>query len=550
MPCLRGIDVAIVTCPGAKKLPEFPHSDVSSVRILPPSASETGSQSVLSRSGSESLDAESPRIQKVGPRISVYIPSAPGSQFGVDYSVSKAPEHPCHLYFKMFLNGRNITNWGTNPASQASGSVTRALFEPDDRWHYKENGVVLKRDGVEARCFYFLPPSSSTSVAEDGGLVEVQIFRSRGRKRRAPVLGQHRGQERYGIASPSGGLLESPEDAHYYDWLLIDPREFPFVSFRFHYRSWTNLRLLNLIPASAALGDAEHVGQPIRSRDVPSPLSFRSRIESANPLANSTKNEVDDGNDDILVKTLLNLLESPMSAGRGWLSSQPSRSCGRTSTYRPLPEIPEVTSSTPRKSSDSFTPSITPFLLPYIEEESKEGEEPEFGLATQLPIRSNSVQEARSRPKDTWEKHVQSRGRSSSLSSTCPWPLEDASPRQEPLTRWSPVQDGSSIMIGMAKMDRKTPKGSSLETKEAPVVPTLPLEGQMGISEGEWMKGSPLECGQKNSATTVGEVHLESTEETRLGVFRAGSGTFGVKYGKEEKICRSLTRRGARLGIS
>lgn len=87
-----------------------------------------------------------------------------------------------------------------DPASESAGSVTRALFEPNDRWHYKENGVVHKREGIEARCFYFLPASSSTSVADDGGLVEIQVYRSKGRKRRAPVLGQHRGQERYGIA--------------------------------------------------------------------------------------------------------------------------------------------------------------------------------------------------------------------------------------------------------------------------------------------------------------------------------------------------------------
>lgn len=216
MPCFRGLDVSIVTHPSTKKLPEFPHSDASSVRILPPT--KCTSSSWESEAGGSNVD--SPRIQKVNPLVSVYIPSAPGtlplfspsmrlrfissdsvgSQFGVHYSINRIPEPPCQLYFKIFLNGRSIASWGINPVVQSSGSVTRALFEPDDRWHYKEDGVLHRREGIEARCFYFLPNSSRASVAEDGGLIEVQVFRSKGRKRRAPVLGQHRGQESYGIA--------------------------------------------------------------------------------------------------------------------------------------------------------------------------------------------------------------------------------------------------------------------------------------------------------------------------------------------------------------
>ncbi|KAK7425442.1 hypothetical protein QQZ08_008121 [Neonectria magnoliae] len=199
MPSFRGVDVSIVTHPGTEKLPEFPHSDASSVHVLPPANHTSNSWEVEPVRS----DVGSPRIQKVNPRVSVYIPSAPGSQFGVRYSVTRIPEPACHLYFKIFLNGRNVTSWGINPVVQASGSVTRTLFEPDDRWHYKEDGVVHRREGIEARYLFFLPPSSNTSVADDGGLIEVQVFRSKGRKRRAPVLGQHRGQESY-VHHPGG----------------------------------------------------------------------------------------------------------------------------------------------------------------------------------------------------------------------------------------------------------------------------------------------------------------------------------------------------------
>lgn len=162
------------------------------------------------------------------------------------------------------MNGRNITNCGVRVLNGASGSITRSLCEPSERWKYKEDGVLRIRDGIEARCFSFLPHAHQ-SVAEDGGLIEVQVFRAKGRIRRLPILEGHRGQESYGIGSvclawmfsdarliscrsPSGGLLDSPDEACFYDWILIDSKESPFVSFRFLYRSLLNLRQLSLAP--------------------------------------------------------------------------------------------------------------------------------------------------------------------------------------------------------------------------------------------------------------------------------------------------------------
>lgn len=47
--------------------------------------------------------------------------------------------------------------------------------------------------------------------------------------------------------SPSTGLLEHPEDAIYYEWILHDATEAPFATFCFHYRAWTYLWDLNLV---------------------------------------------------------------------------------------------------------------------------------------------------------------------------------------------------------------------------------------------------------------------------------------------------------------
>lgn len=49
---------------------------------------------------------------------------------------------------------------------------------------------------------------------------------------------------------PSGGLLDMPQDAYYYEWHLINPKDEPYAKFKFHYRTWDNLAALQLIPPS------------------------------------------------------------------------------------------------------------------------------------------------------------------------------------------------------------------------------------------------------------------------------------------------------------
>lgn len=49
---------------------------------------------------------------------------------------------------------------------------------------------------------------------------------------------------------PSGGLLDKPQDARFYDWHLKDPKDSPFATFKFHYRSWESLANLQLIPSN------------------------------------------------------------------------------------------------------------------------------------------------------------------------------------------------------------------------------------------------------------------------------------------------------------
>lgn len=97
------------------------------------------------------------------------------------------------------MNGRHITSWGINPKIRSKGQVEKALYEPSDRWNQEENGVTFKPDGIEARYFYFVTDQQQPSIADDGGLIEVHLYRAKGRKRRAARLDEYRHMDRYGI---------------------------------------------------------------------------------------------------------------------------------------------------------------------------------------------------------------------------------------------------------------------------------------------------------------------------------------------------------------
>lgn len=123
-----------------------------------------------------------------------------GAQFCIGYDIDPGSFPTGYLFFKLYMNGRHITSWGINPRVKSSGRVEKALYEPSDRWQQEENNTIFKQQGIEARYFYFVSDQHEASIADDGGLIEVDVFRAKGRKRRAARLDEHRQQSKYGIA--------------------------------------------------------------------------------------------------------------------------------------------------------------------------------------------------------------------------------------------------------------------------------------------------------------------------------------------------------------
>jgi hypothetical protein len=197
MPCLRGIEVSLITKAENEKIPEYPHPEGTSARILGTLQNRTNGQ-VAQR--------------KAGPTVAVYIPSIPGlptpiltrvapwsiltssgTRFAINYGVNNAPPAPCkYVFFRLYINARPIAAWGIDPSVRPAGRVVQSLWAPC--------ALYSDRIEFEGRNFVFLPGQEDKSVAEDGGLIEIQVFRAKERRARAPKLEEFRFQENYGIA--------------------------------------------------------------------------------------------------------------------------------------------------------------------------------------------------------------------------------------------------------------------------------------------------------------------------------------------------------------
>ncbi|KAH6655335.1 hypothetical protein BKA67DRAFT_234039 [Truncatella angustata] len=367
---------------------------------------------------------------------SLGLSNIPGEQFWLRYDIIRTPPLATHLYFKMYMNGAAITSWGLpvhaekNDRAQRStgGTVVRALYEPGEIWHHMSTDVEGRSVGIEMRHFHFMPGSDKKSVAEDGGLIEILVFRSQGRRRRAPKMFGFRSQEKYGIASPTGGLVEDPQDATFYDWLLIDPKDAPFASFRFHYRSMKHLLQLNLVPQSESRPQLPKTDAKYAIDQV-TPVSANKTSNSRSPVTPNFSFEVKpllanichDSRDRGLGGTFEHreeeryFMDSSLEPFPSIAADQHMHQPAKISKdptpqkilHRPLPEPPRPRSRhTSQSSVRSTCPSLTPSLVNYVENGELGDEDIKIGTAhtvlcsvpsmVELPCRVSDVGEGNS----------------------------------------------------------------------------------------------------------------------------------------------------------
>ncbi|TAQ85418.1 hypothetical protein B7494_g6270 [Chlorociboria aeruginascens] len=429
MPTHKGIQIAIISQLELKQHPEFPHPDSSqfTFRSPNPNSDEAQLEDLLP---SVAADSKADRLLGRPSSISVYIPSLAGARFWIRYSILKAAfDVSKWYYFKLLMNGRHIASWGTNSETNPHGQVMHALFEPSHRWNFKDDGVVYKNNGTETRPFFFGNEVDGCSAANDGGLIEILVFRARGRNRAIGKPEEFKNQEKYGIVMPSGGLLEKPQDAKFYNWTLKDPKDDPFITFRFHYRSWDFLTSLHLIPAShpraflppsrsllTINGHWKELRQQVeedKERDLKDVMDHddmypvvRDSSES-NTSATPWLTSVFD--DSPIRSSVKRDREAPFLSPPSHPPVRPPKSKFSNhldSDYptnsendqwpeildRPLPEIPCKYKSPERSrsaSAASHTPSIAPSLRAYIDRDTESPEPPaEIGVASMISLRS------------------------------------------------------------------------------------------------------------------------------------------------------------------
>ncbi|KAL8371748.1 hypothetical protein RB595_001513 [Gaeumannomyces hyphopodioides] len=289
MPSFRGVNVFITAIgeAGSRPLEEYPHPESSSAtpdRVAAATEREQDGETSQAKK-QETAEAARPRhstAPKQDSRISVYIASQPYARFSVDYKITLWPPAPTgassdvrYLFFKVFINGRREVAWGIDLEKNRRGSTGQALYSPGKLYEYTdEEGRTMIQPGIEARRFVFLPQDNkTTSVASEGGLIEIQVFRAYGRTRRAPNPLPYRSHENYGVALMTEGLVSNPEENRYYSYSLADPSDSPYAAFRFHYRSWANLNDLQIVSQDELQVPVELTGSTPAGQERAAPRS-------------------------------------------------------------------------------------------------------------------------------------------------------------------------------------------------------------------------------------------------------------------------------------
>lgn len=223
-------------------------------------------------------------------------------------------------------------------------------------------------------------------------------------------------------SAPSGGLLDNPQDVTFFDFHLIDPRDEPFASFRFHYRSLSNLRHLNLIPSDDSnifdtfststfmdsidlTADASIDEPPVEKAPSRSPVPRPDPDESVfDDNSSSSEDQLDLTQGGKPRKEKVFVLRTPPQLRPGSGTShnlpQPSKHLrdgstkGIPDTYlqRPLPDrpLPDLPIGVPNEvcgpSRKTSTASIATSLLSYVKDGSFLDESVEYGHAQEVPV--------------------------------------------------------------------------------------------------------------------------------------------------------------------
>ncbi|KAK4693180.1 hypothetical protein P7C71_g4170, partial [Lecanoromycetidae sp. Uapishka_2] len=201
--------------------------------------------------------------------VSVYIPTYPASQFWLSYSIS--PPHPpkALYYFKLYIDSNHIVSWGCGEEDGFKGKTMFGLFDSS------VGGANVRQSMIERRVLCFAPEAghhSNSRFGSDnlGEVMEIKVFRSKGRKRVQADLKEYqsspgmphidkKGAQQtakggikcvllwhqaigpgrlIGCSLVNAGFLPGRSPKRFYKYALLDPLDQPFATFRYYYRTW------------------------------------------------------------------------------------------------------------------------------------------------------------------------------------------------------------------------------------------------------------------------------------------------------------------------
>jgi hypothetical protein len=243
---------------------------------------------------------------------------------------------------------------------------------------------------------------------------------------------------------PEGTIHENPQDMKFYDWILVDAKDAPYASFKFHYRNWDQLEALHLIPQNhprvfespiRSVNSMEDTGAVTRSSldgisednndhsallEDKAPLTAtgatindmldtgshpewcidRSKDGGLHPGTKSFKHEPNHRSKMKLTSSLSDLSAytvdniSPQNFNRPLPDPFDFSVNSPRQHERPLPTPPTFPPSRSRSVSiNSLDPSVTASLLQYFEGSDSEESDPEVSQAMAIPIPEPSVSE-------------------------------------------------------------------------------------------------------------------------------------------------------------
>ncbi|KAF2234388.1 hypothetical protein EV356DRAFT_576820 [Viridothelium virens] len=233
-----------------------------------------------------------------GPIFDVYAPTYHGSPLHVKYSILPPQPENSYFLFKLFVNGIHFVSWGTGPEDGYKGKVSFGLFNGGEN----ERGHII----IEKKALAF-SEAWKNNTDQRQGLLEIKVHRANARRRVTKDFEPGdfcRGSDETKAPSlvdiRSYGYLKKPEKQRYYEYALLDPKDSPFVNFRYHFMNLEQLEALaglaeqdetprNQSAGSSIEGSASRYSTATSS-DLPSAIhtptsiSAQSEPEMASPL--------------------------------------------------------------------------------------------------------------------------------------------------------------------------------------------------------------------------------------------------------------------------